>query len=318
MLSSPLEGGTLTFSDPDAYRAAFGDVRLSLTITGAGDFNARLTWLKLNHLEAYWCCESLPRIAYISLPADRICLSFPGGIVSVISNGLVLRNDEVVLHSRGERVHQRSKGECWWGLISLPSEQFINCSKAVTGLPIASPPASRILRPSRDSASRLQTLLRQARKLAETRQKLIEVSEVARALEQEMLHAIINCVWLEAADHPRARDRHAAVMVRFEEELSKQVEQQLNVPKLCAKIGVAERTLRVCCAESLGVSPARYMALRRLNRARAALRRSDPSKVTVAEVARNHQFLELGRFAVTYRTTFGESPSETLHRDPQT
>jgi hypothetical protein len=33
------------------------------------------------------------------------------------------------------------------------------------------------------------------------------------------------------------------------------------------------------------------------------------------EIARDHQFLELERFAVTYRTTFGESPSATLHRD---
>jgi hypothetical protein len=38
---------------------------------------------------------------------------------------------------------------------------------------------------------------------------------------------------------------------------------------------------------------------------------------SVAEVARNHQFAELGRFAVTHRTTFGESPSATLQRDPQ-
>jgi transcriptional regulator GlxA family with amidase domain len=53
-----------------------------------------------------------------------------------------------------------------------------------------------------------------------------------------------------------------------------------------------------------------------LNKARSALRRANPSMATVAEVARNHQFLELGRFAVMYRTTFGESPSVTLQRDP--
>jgi transcriptional regulator GlxA family with amidase domain len=62
----------------------------------------------------------------------------------------------------------------------------------------------------------------------------------------------------------------------------------------------------------------RYLLLQRLNRARAALRRADPSKASVAEVARNHQFLELGRFAVTYRATFGESPSITLQRAPHT
>jgi transcriptional regulator GlxA family with amidase domain len=90
------------------------------------------------------------------------------------------------------------------------------------------------------------------------------------------------------------------------------------MPALCAELGVPARTLRMCCAEFLGVSPTRYLLLQRLNKARAALRRADPSKATVAEVARNHQFLELGRFAVTYRTTFGESPSATLQRDPQT
>jgi len=73
----------------------------------------------------------------------------------------------------------------------------------------------------------------------------------------------------------------------------------------------------MCCAEFLGVSPMRYLLLRRLNKARSALRRADPSTMSVAEVARNHQFLELGRFAVTYRTTFGESPSVTLQRNPQ-
>src|SRR5262245_33024805 len=115
------DAGTLTFSDPDAYAAAFGDVRLNLTITGPGHFKARLSWLKLKDLEAYWCCENLPRIAHFALPADRIYLSFPAGIVSAISSGRVLRNDEMVLHGCGERVHQRSKGECWWGLISFPS-----------------------------------------------------------------------------------------------------------------------------------------------------------------------------------------------------
>src|SRR5262249_5018572 len=55
-----------------------------------------------------------------------------------------------------------------------------------------------------------------------------------------------------------------------------------------------------------------------LNAARSALRRADPSTATVAEVARNHQFREFARFAVTYCATFGASPSATLQRDPQT
>jgi len=70
----------------------------------------------------------------------------------------------------------------------------------------------------------------------------------------------------------------------------------------------------VCCTEFLGMSPTRYLLLRRLNIARSALRRADPATASVAEIARIHQFLELGRFAVTYRTVFGETPSSTLRR----
>jgi transcriptional regulator GlxA family with amidase domain len=48
--------------------------------------------------------------------------------------------------------------------------------------------------------------------------------------------------------------------------------------------------------------------------ARSALRRADPGDASVAEIARTYQFQEPGRFAVTYRTVFGEMPSTTLRR----
>jgi AraC-like DNA-binding protein len=312
------EGVTLTFSDPDGYAAAFGDARINLTITGAGDFTARLTRLKLQHLELYLCRESLPRIAYISFPPEPIILSFPVGTASPVFGGFALRDGDMVFHGRGERVHQRCNGVCQWGLMSLSAEQLANCGEALIGQPIASPPTSRVLRPSRAEALRLQRLLRHAGRLAENGMKLIGRPEVARALEQELLHATVHCLAADEADEAKTRRHHAAVMVRFEEALTKHIDQKLNVPTLCAELGVAERTLRMCCTEFLGVSPSRYLLLQRLNRARAALRRANPSTASVAEVARNNQFLEFGRFAVTYRTIFGESPSTTLQRDPQT
>jgi len=322
------EGGTLTFADPDGYTAAFSGARVNLTINGAGEFKARLTRLKLRHLEIYRYYESLPRIAYISLPPKPIFLSFPVGTVPLIFDGFALRNGDMVLHSRSERMHQRLSGECQWGLISLGPEQLANYSKALIGQPIPWSPASRILRSPRAEVAIFQRLFGQACHLAETGQKLIDRPEVATALEHDVLHAIIHCLAGNEADgnpengnpknrNPNTRRHHAAVMVRFEEALNKRIDDKLTMPALCADIGVPERTLRMCCAEFLGASPMRYLLLQRLNKARSALRRADPSTTSVAEVARNHQFLELGRFAVTYRTTFGESPSVTLQRNPR-
>jgi transcriptional regulator GlxA family with amidase domain len=130
---------------------------------------------------------------------------------------------------------------------------------------------------------------------------LIENPEVARALVQQMLHAIIHCLAdNDADDNHKMRHHHAAVMARFEEALNGHIDQKISMPELCGEIGVPERTLRTCCAKFLGVSPARYLLLQRLNKARSALQCADPSTTSVAEVALNHQFLELGRFAVTY------------------
>jgi AraC-like DNA-binding protein len=313
------EVATLAFSDPDSYATAFGDARIKLTITGAGDFKAQLTRLKLKHLEIYRCSENLPRIAYISLPAEPVFLSFPIGKASCTFDGIVLRNGDMFFHSGAERMHQRFSGACQWGLISLSVDQLASSSRALTGQAMGWPALSRTLRPSRTEAARLQALFKQAIGLAEIDQKLIEVPKIAAALERDMTLAIIRCL---AADQPNeslhARHHHAALMVRFEETLGRRADQKLSMPELCAEVGVAERTLRMCCAEFLGMSPSRYLLLQRLNKARAALRRADPSKATVAQVARNHHFLELGRFSVTYRTAFGELPSVTLQRSPQT
>jgi Helix-turn-helix domain/Transposase DDE domain group 1 len=66
----------------------------------------------------------------------------------------------------------------------------------------------------------------------------------------------------------------------------------------------------------LGISPSRYMLLRRLKAVRIALRDANPATASVAEIAGGWGFTELGRFAGAYRTTFGESPSMTLRRAP--
>ncbi len=310
------ENRTATFANPDDYQAGIGDANVNLIVTGGGDFNARLTWLNLRRLYVLRASENLPRIAFFSLSPAQVFVSFPASACSSLTyGGFGLQFGDVVFHSRGERMHQRTNGESQWGLISLPPEQLAACGKALTGLKITSPPAGRVLRPSRGAAVRLLRLHSRACRLAETRHKLIAKPEVARALEQELLHALVNCLTADDANgNPKTRRHHADIMVRLEDALAAHSDPQLNMPALCAAIGVPERTLRVCCTEFLGMSPTRYLLLRRLNMVRSALRRADPVTASVAEIARSCQFLEPGRFAVTYRTIFGETPSSTLRQ----
>ena len=95
-------------------------------------------------------------------------------------------------------------------------------------------------------------------------------------------------------------------MIRFEEVLAEQLSQPLRMQQLCEQIGVGERTLRSCCAAFLGVSPTRYVLLRRLKQARIALREADPAAASVAEIACACGFTELGRFAGVYIALSGK------------
>ncbi len=83
---------------------------------------------------------------------------------------------------------------------------------------------------------------------------------------------------------------------------------------IAAAMGMTERTLRSKFAASVGMPPMRYLRLLRLTMAQQALRRAAGEGMTVTEVALRYGFLELGRFAVTYRRRFGECPSATLRR----
>jgi len=94
------------------------------------------------------------------------------------------------------------------------------------------------------------------------------------------------------------------------------IDRAIYVPDLCTAINVPERTLRACCLERLGMTPTQYLRLRRMQLARHALRKADPTVTTVTEVAMRYGFWELGRFSVRYRGLYGESPSVTLRRPP--
>jgi AraC-like DNA-binding protein len=305
--------GTATFTNPDDYRIGIDGADVLLTVTSGGDFEARLTWLNLRQLRVVRGWENLPRIAYISLPPNQVVFSFATSAAPIIWNGLELRFGEVLFRGRGERTHQWTTRDSKWGLISLPPEQLAACGRALTGAEVPLSPGVRMLRPSRTAAAHLLRLHSKICRLAETRQQLLFRREVVRSMEQELVYALVHC--LKAKDvsgNLKTKLHRADIMARFEDALTAHPRPRLNMPELCATVGVPERTLRMCCSEFLGMSPTRYHLLRRLNEARSALRRSDPATASVAEIARSCQFSEPGRFAVAYRELFGEMPSTTL------
>jgi transcriptional regulator GlxA family with amidase domain len=174
----------------------------------------------------------------------------------------------------------------------------------------------RFARPNAAHMARLMRLHGAARQLVSSAPEIFQRSEAYSALEHELVHAMVTCLANDnQADHePTAWRHHSAILGRFEEFLADNSDRALHLAEICAATGAAERTLRYCCEEHLGMGPVRYLWLRRVHLARAALIRADPATTTVTEIATRFGFWQLGRFAVFYRGLFGEPPSVTLQR----
>jgi len=160
--------------------------------------------------------------------------------------------------------------------------------------------------------TRLLNLQEAAGRLAAAAPDILEHPEVSRAMEQELVHVMVRCLEDLAIGPKSYSHQRGSVMRRFEHFLEEHPDSAVYMPEICAAIGVSGRTLRDQCGEHLGMSPHKYLWLRRMNLARKALALADPTATTVTTIALDHGFGELGRFAVQYRALFGESPSATL------
>jgi len=213
-----------------------------------------------------------------------------------------------------DMMHHRTSGNCRFGSMSLTTDDFDAACRALAGHEFSGSPLKHRVRPDTALMSRLLKLHEMVGQLAKTTPDLLTLPEVVRSLEQELIHLMVRCTVESVSSGMTAGGRrHDAIVARLEQFLEAHPDTPLYLTEICAAIGVAERTLRGACEEHLGMGPIRYLSLRRMHLVRRALLRADPSK-TVTQVATDHGFWELGRFAVAYRALFGESPSATLHR----
>ena len=313
-------GGTRTFLDTDHYEANLHEAQIEAVIVSRRQFRARLTWAELHHLQILRCEEDPPHVAYMRLAPRLVFVTFPTNSAPLpVWRGKELQAGDIVFHSRGERLHQLAPGSFVWSVIVVDPAQLEHDGRALTGKNVTPPVEGQLLRPSRHDMARLRRLHARVCRLAETNSKMLSHPEVARAVEQDLIHALVTCLTTVGArpDDFAAR-HHARIMLRFEEILANHLSHPPTISELCERVGVSDRTLRSCCAEFLGMSPIRYVLLRRLRGVRSALRAGNPDTVKVAEVAHRFGFVQLGRFAGAYHAIFGETPSTTLQRSPGT
>jgi AraC-like DNA-binding protein len=303
------------FTEPDDFAAVLGEIgSTELLVVGRGLFRARMTRMILSHMRLSSVEEQLASIAFVAPPLGTVRVFFPIGTSSFpVYGGMRAETGMIVTHTAGEGVHVRLDGACRWADILLSTGYLARYQRAIAGTLFALPPGSQFWRPRREAFSQLAKLHAAAIRVTEARPGKAPGVEAARGLEQELTEALIECLVRNAVVPSSASSRrHAELMAQFEALVRADCAGRLSVAEIGAELGVADRTIRICCQQHLNMGPSRYLRARRMQLVRRALRRADPSDTSVAQIARRYGFGELGRFAASYRARFGELPSATL------
>jgi AraC-like DNA-binding protein len=274
-------------------------------------FRARARLLECGRLYAQTREEHLARVGHVANPRPGVLfLTKPGP--PIFCNGAEIGYANLLLFERDTTFISRLAGPVAWGAMTLASDAMATAHTAYLGTDPEPVDGFKVMTPPAATLALLRYLHGHLTTLTEMISKQAVPIRSQRELEEMLITVMLdNIAMAEARPDAMGRQHHHLVINRFFEALD-DLEIPISMPALSCKIGVSSRTLRLACQEQLGVSPTHYLLLRRMQRARRALRQADPTLTRVTDIATEFGFWELGRFAVRYHQIFGEPPSATL------
>ena len=256
------------FTNTSDYEEGLHELGAAITPTQPGPFTASLVRVDLPQLRLMRAKESGPRIGFFSIPDHwryTIFLTRPGP--PLVWNGDALSFGDVMLSGAGERLHQRTIEAAEIGIIGMPGQMLRRYARGLVGRTLAPLHEASIVRLKKAQNRHLLLLHARIGRLAETRPGTICHPEAARAIEQELIEALVTCIVTGDARGASAIGQGTGrTLARFEALLAQNADWSLSTTGMSKALGVPAQVLRSCCAASFGMSPSHYARLRRADR----------------------------------------------------
>ena len=302
-----------SIADPDLLAAALRDAQVEYLRLAPTPFTATLTTIDLGPARVQLAADHA-HIARGEVGADQSMLlvgvEVPDGGTQV--NGAAVRTGDTIHLGAGAPIFARVLDPIRWAAVSFHVDTLQAAMRAES-LPRD---GDFLLHHGGAGHAALARFVEEAGQLAARDPARLALASVRRSMAEEALR-----LSLAAASDPapldashRAVRRRVALVAQAEEVLSARLGTPLYSDDLQQALGVPMRTLHNAFVAVHGMSVHRYLRLRRLHLARAALRAGNGSVSHVKIAALSHGFWHLGRFAQEYRDLFGELPSQTMAR----
>lgn len=300
------------FSDFDEITAAIRDLHYDFVPLEPGPIEATATRLELDRIVLLYGAGTFPGHS-MRARSERAALVLRAGPTDdCMWHGHRIEGSSLLSVSAGTEVVGRVRGRCAW-IALLWDESTIDEAAAAIGHPTTPRPSGGVVNePPGPAIECLRRAIAGAFQIGARNPLLLEDPLVRRPAEQAVLTAAVRVAHSRRdARSVRSVSHLRAVRAAFAV-LEARASEPIYLAELCESAQVSERTLRNAFQHLYGVSPIRYLALRRMELVRRALRDADPRQTRVSDVASRFGFTNLGRFAMEFRQLYGESPSRML------
>jgi AraC family ethanolamine operon transcriptional activator len=294
----------LTVFDPDLLAEAVRDSDLEHHQVHHGPFRGELFRAEMKWLIIEGGHYSQTLIVRGGFSPDRITIGIPlSDRETGYVNGMCARAHDLVVFPEGGEIDYVMPANTKWAAVQLEHEALV-----AVGVPEQSIERMSVISPLAGQHGRLVRLVCSALD-----------GHVSPQKEQAFRDALLEELY-QALDPDRKKSRcanfydRAELVRRFERLIESQGVNKYSVAELAKTLGVGRRTLEQVFSDYVGLSPARYITMMRLNAIRRELLNACEDNLSVAELAERNGIVHLGRFAADYRRMFGELPSQTLRR----
>jgi len=300
-----------TFDSPYQLAMALRDADIEYLSLQPGDFRARLSAIRLGPISVQ-IAQDGPHISRGAIASRQTMLLPLGGIVDGVRiNGIPTQADDAVLLGEQAELHVIVPGRQRWAALAIGADALP--ALGLEQMHVAGGDFA-IRQQLQAQARGMQSLLLELEQMAIRDPDRFAAGSVTAAICESLIGRVSAGMHADAApERPgRALHRRIALVAMAEEFAASEKGRPIYTHDLCAALGVAPRTLHAAFSAVFGMSPHRYLRVRRLNQAREALLQGAEGPGLVKSVALEHGFWHMGRFAQEYRSLFGESPSSTM------
>jgi hypothetical protein len=184
-----------TFADADQYAAAIRAAAVEMTLTGRGEFAAKLTRVDFHRLWMQRFSDNLPHVVHAGLIPGRAFFTFrtqPGP--RMLWSGVAVETKHVTRHTEVDSIYQVSFGAASIGAMSLPLEDIATIGATMAECDLTPPRNTLTIAAPRRAMAKLQRLHAATGQLAEDAPEIIANPSSARGLEQALIEAAVGCL----------------------------------------------------------------------------------------------------------------------------